>query len=91
MIRIRSLACALVLAFSSVGAAQDAANDRATSFQAVEGPQKEQVPGGPLLVAAYAFILVSLVAYVARLGLMQRRTAQDVARLSQLIETKRKD
>ncbi len=90
MTNIRTLACALVLAFSSVAAAQDAAEERATSFQAVEGPQKEQVPGGPLLVGAYAFVLVSLVAYVARLGLMQRRTAQDVARLSEVIESKRK-
>lgn len=91
MTKILTLCLVLLLSVSSLAAAQDGTSERATSFQAVEGPQKEQVPGGPLLVFAYAFVLVTLVAYVGRLGLLQRKTAADVARLSQVLEGKRKD
>jgi hypothetical protein len=52
----------------------------------VEGPQKEQVPGGALLVSAYAFVLVLLVAYVGRLGALQSKTAAEVERLSRALE-----
>jgi hypothetical protein len=81
---------ALVLTAVPSFAQEDAAESRATTFQAVEGPQKENVPGGPLLVGAYAFVLVMLVGYVARLGLMQRKTAAEVERLMHAIEQKRK-
>ena len=70
--------------------AQSQEDDRATSFQAVEGAQHEDVPGGKLLVAAYAVVMVLLVGYVARLGMMHRKTASDVERLSRLLETQRK-
>ena len=63
---------------------------RATSFQAVQGAQKEDVPGGTLLVGAYAVVLVLIVGYVARLGMMHQKTASDVERLSRLLETQRK-
>jgi CcmD family protein len=81
---------ALLFSSASVLAQEDPADSRATAFQAVEGAQKESVPGGPLLVSAYAFVLVLLVGYVARLGLMQRKTAAEVERLAQAIEQKRK-
>jgi type VI protein secretion system component VasF len=67
-------------------AKEDAADSRATSFQAVEGPQKEQVAGGPLLVGAYAFVLVLLVGYVARLASLQSKTTAEVERLTRAIE-----
>jgi hypothetical protein len=70
--------------------AEDAAESRATSFQAVEGPTAEQVPGGMLLVAAYAVVLVLLVAYVGRLGSLQRRNQNELARLSEAVERARK-
>lgn len=89
---LRSAACALALGFSVASAAQaeDAADSRATSFQAVEGPTKEQVPGGPLLVAAYAVVLALLVAYVARLGALQKKTSSEVTRLTAAVERARK-
>jgi CcmD family protein len=65
--------------------AQDAAESRATAFQAVEGSQKEDVPGGPLMVAAYAVVLVLLVGYVARLGALQRRIAGELERLTRAL------
>jgi hypothetical protein len=70
--------------------AEDAAESRATSFQAVEGPTAEQVPGGTLLIAAYAVVLVLLVAYVGRLGSLQRKNQNELARLSEAVERARK-
>jgi CcmD family protein len=40
-------------------------NDRSTTFQAVEGNQKEQYSGGTLLVSAYAALWIVLFAWVA--------------------------
>jgi hypothetical protein len=80
---------ALWLTSASALGQQDAAESRAASFQAVEGAQKESVPGGPLLVSAYGFVLVLLVGYVARLALMQRRTANELDRLTRALEQKR--
>jgi hypothetical protein len=85
------LAWSSLVAWPHAASAQEGADEsRATTFQAVEGPQKENVPGGPLLVAAYGFVLASLVAYVVRLALMQRKTSTEVDRLSALLEQKRK-
>lgn len=69
-----------------LAAQEEPADSRATSFQAVEGPQKEQVAGGPLLVGAYAFVLVLLVGYVARLASLQSKTTAEVERLTRAIE-----
>lgn len=65
--------------------AQDAAEDRATSFQAVSGAVKEDVPGGPLLLGAYAAILVVIIGYGVRLVRMQQRAQTDLARLERQI------
>ena len=65
---------------------KDAAESRATSFQAVEGSQKDEVPGGGLMVGAYAFVLLVLVGYVGRLGALQSKTARELERLTRAIE-----
>jgi CcmD family protein len=44
------------------------------------------VPGGALLVSAYAFVMVLLVGYVARLGALQSKTAAEVERLTRALE-----
>ena len=44
---------------------QDTPNDRATSFQAVEGNAAEHYSGSTLLVSAYAVVWVVLLAWVA--------------------------
>jgi len=86
--RQKGLALAFwLLASTGVALAQeDAAESRSASFQAVEGATKEDVPGFPLLVAAYGTILVVLVAYVARLGLLQRKNGEELDRLSRALE-----
>jgi hypothetical protein len=55
-------------------------NDRATTFQAVEGAQPEHYSGELLLVSAYAALFVILVVWLAlvwrKAGGMERRLAE---------------
>ena len=97
MNRLRSLVLACSLLVSAGALAQegeqegeDAAESRAAAFQAVEGPDAEQVPGGMLLIGAYGFVLVLLIGYVGRLGKLQSKTLAEVERLSQSLSQARK-
>ncbi len=72
-------------------AAEDPAQSRSAAFQAVAGSPTEDIPGGPLLVYAYAFILAAAVAYVARLGRLQGKNRAELERLGRLLERARKD
>ena len=54
---------------------------RATEFRAMEGPNKESVPGGPLLVIAYGVVWAVVFGYVLRLGKQMKRAEDDIARL----------
>jgi hypothetical protein len=74
------LACA-----SASVRAQDAAEERAQSFQAVEGAVKEDVPGGPLLIAAYGVIWALTLLYVLRIVRLQQRAQNDLQRLEQVL------
>jgi CcmD family protein len=65
--------------------AQDAADERAQSFQAVKGAVKEDVPGGPLLLAAYGVVWVIVLLYVFRLARQQQRSQADLARLERVL------
>ncbi len=94
MNRLRVLGLLTLLALGAlsgaeVARAEDPAESRSAAFQAVEGAQGEQVPGGPLMVSAYGVVMALLVGYVARLGLMQRKTAAEVVRLSAEIQRSR--
>lgn len=73
------------LLVAAQAAAQSAAEDRATSFKAVSGAVKEDVPGGPLLLTAYAAILIVVIGYGVRLVRMQARAQSDLARLERQI------
>ena len=66
---------------AGVALAQDAAEQRAQSFRAVQGAVKEDVPGGPLLVAAYAVIWVFVLLFVVRVVRQQQQSQRDLARL----------
>ena len=66
---------------------EDPAESRSATFQAVDpNAKKEDVPGGPLLVAAYGVILVLLVAYVARLGALYAKNRGELERLMRAVE-----
>jgi CcmD family protein len=60
---------------------QETPNDRATTFQAVEGNKTEQYSGTTLLVSAYAILWVVVFAWVA---LVWRKQSALDARLEDL-------
>ena len=83
------LAAALVLASAcpALVTAQEApVKDRATSFEAVSGAVKEDVPGGPLLLVAYGFVWLALFGYVLRLGKLQSRVETNLAGLERALQ-----
>jgi len=63
---------------------QEAPNDRATTFQAVQGNKGEQYNGTVLLVAAYAALWVVLFVWIA---LVWRKQSALNARLEELERT----
>lgn len=85
LIRFATATVLSSVAWAMQASAQDAADDRATSFKAVTGAVKEDVPGGPLLLAAYGAILLVIISYGVRLVRMQQRAQGDLARLERQI------
>jgi CcmD family protein len=59
----------------------DSVGDRAASFQAVTGAVKEDVAGGPLLLAAYAIVWLCVFFYVFRMVRLQRGVEDNLSRL----------
>ncbi|HEX7480046.1 MAG TPA: CcmD family protein [Polyangiales bacterium] len=76
-----SLALFATAAFAQQAPAANGVEDRAQSFEAVTGAQKEDVPGGPLLVAAYAVVWVAVFGYVLRLGRLHVQVEQNLGRI----------
>ncbi|HXX70537.1 MAG TPA: CcmD family protein [Polyangiaceae bacterium] len=66
---------------SQANATSSAPDDRATSFQAVQGPAEEHYSGTVLLVSAYAVLWAIVLAWVAMVWRKQRLLS---ARLSDL-------
>jgi hypothetical protein len=79
-----ALATPIALAWASASFAQEA-KPREQSFEAAQGSMKEDVPGGPLLVAGYAILWVAMLAYLFRLVRLQQRAQNDLARLEQAL------
>ncbi len=63
-------------------AIEDPADERAAQFVGVRGPDAEQVPGGALLLAAYAVVWALLFLFLLRMRGLQRQTADELQRLS---------
>jgi CcmD family protein len=61
---------------------KDAADERASQFVGVRGPEAESIPGGALLLAAYAVVWVLLFLFLLRMRGLQRQTAEELERLS---------
>lgn len=78
---VACLGLAGLFAAADASAQQDTPEDRATEFVGVEGAPGDQVPGGPLTVAAYGVIWLLAFGYLFRLGRMQRGIADEIARL----------
>lgn len=83
MSRIRAHIVALITSISTAGLAlaQDAEQSRATAFRAVTGPQADQVPGGTLLIVAYAIVWALLFLYLFRIGRLQTLTRDEIEKL----------
>ena len=77
------------LGLAPAALAQPPDGDRATTFQRVEGPVTEDVPGGALLVGAYGVAWALILLYVLRLGMLQTRVARDVERLERSLASTR--
>jgi CcmD family protein len=87
---LRGVALALALsALPGMAAAQGeeaesgetAAEERAMAFEASEGAQTENIPGGALMIAAYGVVWLLVLGYVVSLGYRQARTSGDIERL----------
>lgn len=63
-------------------AEESPAEERATQFVGVTGPEAESVPGGALMLGAYAIVWVLLFLFLMRLRGLQRQTAEELERLS---------
>lgn len=75
----------------SVAHVPNAAESRATEFRAVSGGQGEDVPGGGLLIAAYAAVLVIVLGYVVYLGRLTAGTHGELDRLQAAIEKRKSE
>ena len=58
------------------------AEERAAQFVGVTGPEAETIPGGPLLLGAYAIVWILLFLFLVRMRGLQRQTAEELERLS---------
>lgn len=63
-------------------ASETAAEERAAQFVGVTGPEAESIPGGALLIAAYAVVWVLLFLFLYRMRGLQRQTAEELERLA---------
>jgi CcmD family protein len=69
-------------ASAEAAADETPAEERATQFVGVTGPDAESVPGGALLLAAYAVVWVLLFLFLVRMRRLQSQTAEELERLS---------
>jgi hypothetical protein len=67
---------------------ESAAESRSATFQAVRGAVGEDVPGGPLLVAAYGAVLALVLGYVLYLGSLTAGASRDLERLEKSLAGK---
>lgn len=81
---------ALTSSFVTALAMAQETGDRSTSFQAVSGSAHEDVPGGSLLIAAYAIVLFLLAMYVLYLTAMQQAAGNELTRLEALLDKQTK-
>ena len=90
---VSSVLLGLTLLFASPAFAEDdsaaeqateetAAEERAAQFVGVTGPDAESIPGGALLLAAYAIVWILLFLFLLRMRGLQRQTAEELERLS---------
>ncbi|MAQ19171.1 MAG: hypothetical protein CMN30_30775 [Sandaracinus sp.] len=85
LLRLFALVFVLGAAPSFAQETESPEGERATSFQSVTGPQVEDVPGGALMVGAYAVGWTLVLLYVGRLASLHRRNAAEVEALREMV------
>lgn len=89
---VATLAC---VALPGASALADDGSGRAAAFQAVDGPPTEGVPGGALMVAAYGFVWLALLGWLALVALRAARTERELhdlhTRLDPLLDAQNED
>jgi hypothetical protein len=78
-------------ACASLVSAQPASEDRATSFEAVSGPVKEDIAGGPLMLGAYAAVWLAVFGNVFRMLRLHRSLQGDLERVERAVGAAGKD
>jgi CcmD family protein len=99
MLMVRLMRCGLLLSWlllsvpgsalaqaPSAPHATDATDERAQSFEAVSGAVKEDIAGGPLMLAAYAFVWLAVFGYGFRLVRLHRSIEAELARVERAVE-----
>ncbi|HEY2735917.1 MAG TPA: CcmD family protein [Polyangiales bacterium] len=66
---------------------KSASDERAQSFQAVSGGVKEDVAGGPLMLAAYAVVWLAVFGYVFRLARLHRNIEVELTRIERAVDS----
>lgn len=74
------------LAAPAAAQEEDDGSGRSESFQAAEGPNTENIPGGALMIGAYGTAFALVLGYVVSLGFRQSATAQEIASLKEEID-----
>jgi CcmD family protein len=89
----KCLRCGLLLSWlllsvpgSALAQAPSATDERAQSFEAVTGAVKEDVAGGPLMLAAYAFVWLAVFGYGFRLVRLHRSIEAELGRVERAVE-----
>ena len=61
---------------------ETSAEERASQLVGVTGPDAVSIPGGELLLGAYAIVWILLFLFLLRMRGLQRQTAEELERLS---------
>jgi hypothetical protein len=85
LVRAGALASFLVCG-TALAQEEDPGESRAATFEAAEGAQAEEVPGGALLIGAYGFAWIALFGFIGSIALRQSRAWNDLTRLKKELE-----
>ncbi len=70
---------------------EDPSASRADTFQAAEGPNTENIPGGGLMVGAYGTVFALVLGYVVSIGFRQAGTQRELDALRAELDAGRSD
>jgi hypothetical protein len=87
-IRLAVLLACLCIA-PAVQSAEPQSGSEAEQWRSVTSAEGEDVPGVPLLIAAYALFGICVASYIVRLVRLQQRSRQRIERLAAVMDDER--